>query len=101
MADHGGRHHRHPRRHGEPVVRAPAVAQLAPVLEAGGERLSDLLARTEERLDEIARSHGETLGGFAGDTLGAGGKRLRPMLVYICGGDGSSDSLVRAGVAVE
>jgi geranylgeranyl pyrophosphate synthase len=82
-------------------VKAPAIAQLAPVLEAGGERLAELLARTETRLEVVARGHGDVLGRLAGDTLGAGGKRLRPMLVYICAGEDSSDTLVRAGVAVE
>jgi geranylgeranyl pyrophosphate synthase len=80
---------------------APAVGQLAPVLEAAGDGLARLVERTELRLDEIARSHGEVLGRHAGETLRAGGKRLRPVLVYICGGDESSDRIVRAGVAVE
>jgi geranylgeranyl pyrophosphate synthase len=82
-------------------VKAPALAQLAPVLEAGCDRLADLIARTETRLEEVARSHGDVLGRFAGETLGAGGKRLRPMLVYICAGDEDSEMLVRAGAAVE
>jgi geranylgeranyl pyrophosphate synthase len=75
--------------------------QLSAVLDAGGQQLRRLLARTEARLGEVAASHGETLGAFAGDTLAAGGKRLRPMLVFICGGDADSDALVRAGAAVE
>jgi geranylgeranyl pyrophosphate synthase len=33
--------------------------------------------------------------------LSAGGKRLRPMLVYICAGGAASDDVVAAGVAVE
>jgi len=82
-------------------VRASAVAQLAPVLEAAGDGLARLIERTELRVDEIAHGHGEALGRHAGETLRAGGKRLRPMLVYICGGDESSDRIVRAGVAVE
>src|SRR5439155_11475752 len=49
----------------------------------------------------VAAGHGEPLGRYAGETLVAGGKRLRPMLVYICGGESWSESLVRAGVAVE
>ena len=77
-------------------MKAPAIAQLAPVLEAGGDRLADLIARTETRLEEVARGHGDVLGRFAGETLGAGGKRLRPMLVYICAGDEASDTLVPA-----
>jgi geranylgeranyl pyrophosphate synthase len=82
-------------------VSSSPVAQLAPVLEAGGARLSELIARTEARLEQVATGHGEPLAGFAGDTLGAGGKRLRPMLVYICGGDAWADELLHAGAAVE
>jgi geranylgeranyl pyrophosphate synthase len=74
--------------------------QLSAVLDAGGEQLRELIERTEARLAEVATSHGELLGAFAGDTLAAGGKRLRPMLVFICGAS-SSEQLVRAGVAVE
>jgi geranylgeranyl pyrophosphate synthase len=75
--------------------------QLAAVLDAGGEELRHLIARTEERLAEVARGHGDMLAGYAGETLSAGGKRLRPMLVFICAGDGPEEDLVRAGAAVE
>jgi geranylgeranyl pyrophosphate synthase len=78
-----------------------APAQLAPILEAGGDELAALMTRTEEGLREAAGSHGDVLGGFAGGTLAAGGKRLRPMLVYICAGDGAGEAAVSAGVAVE
>jgi geranylgeranyl pyrophosphate synthase len=57
------------------------------------------LEQTEIRLAEVAATHGEVLADYAGSTLAAGGKRLRPTLVFICGGDG--DELVRAATAVE
>ena len=75
---------------------APALAR---VMAAGGEPLADGLAAVEERLREVALGYGEVLGRFAGDTLAAGGKRLRPMLVLLCGGGGPD--LVRAAAAVE
>jgi geranylgeranyl pyrophosphate synthase len=76
--------------------------QLAQVLEAGGPDLARQLARAEARLGEVAAGHGEVLGEHAGGTLAAGGKRLRPMLVFLCGGDGHGDGrLVTAAVAVE
>jgi geranylgeranyl pyrophosphate synthase len=80
-----------------------AAEQLSAVLEAGGEELRRLIARTEERLEEVAGSHGEVLAAFATETLSAGGKRLRPMLVFITAGEsgGADDALVRAGAAVE
>jgi geranylgeranyl pyrophosphate synthase len=78
-----------------------APAQLASILEAGGDELAALMARTEERLREAGAGHGDLLAGFADGTLSAGGKRLRPMLVYICAGDGAGDAALAAGVAVE
>jgi len=74
--------------------------QLASVLEAGGPELSRQLHRTERRLSEVAESHGAQLGRHAAGTLSAGGKRLRPMLVFLCGGAGG-EQLVSAAVAVE
>ena len=75
--------------------------QLATVLDAGGEGLRESIALTEARLAEVSAGHGEVLAAYAGDTLSAGGKRLRPTLVFICAGDAESDDLVRAGAAVE
>jgi geranylgeranyl pyrophosphate synthase len=75
--------------------------QLSAVLDAGGEELRRLIALTETRLAELSESHGATLSGYAGETLSAGGKRLRPMLVFICAGEAPEGPLVRAGAAVE
>jgi geranylgeranyl pyrophosphate synthase len=77
-----------------------ARAQLATVLDAGGPRLSELLERTETRLREVTRGHGDELAGHAEGTLAAGGKRLRPVLVFLCA-DGAHDELVAGAVAVE
>jgi geranylgeranyl pyrophosphate synthase len=74
--------------------------QLAAVLDAGGPGLLRRLEQTEKRLAEVAGSHGDLLAGYAGDTLAAGGKRLRPTLVFICGGE-AGDQLIQAGAAVE
>lgn len=84
-----------------PLPGPPAPEQLAAVLEAGGEGLRRLIERTETRLAEVSGSHGATLARYATATLAAGGKRLRPLLVFICAGKAASDDLVRAGVAVE
>jgi geranylgeranyl pyrophosphate synthase len=73
--------------------------QLGAVLAAGGPELSRQLERTEARLAEVAESHGEELARYACGTLSAGGKRLRPLLVFLSGaGDGP---LVAAAAAVE
>jgi geranylgeranyl pyrophosphate synthase len=75
--------------------------QLAAVLDAAGPSLRGLIERTERRLSDIAASHGPELMRHSASTLDAGGKRLRPMLLFICAGDASSDDLVRAGASVE
>src|SRR4051812_1730132 len=60
-----------------------------------------MLLRTESLLEEIASGHGPALGEHAAATLAAGGKRLRPVLVFVCAGTEESIDLVRAGAAVE
>ncbi len=75
-------------------------AQLGAVLAAGGPELTRLLERTEERLAEVAEGHGAALARHATGTLLAGGKRLRPMLVFLCAGSGDA-RLVRAAASVE
>jgi geranylgeranyl pyrophosphate synthase len=77
-----------------------AQAQLGSVLAAGGPELAGLLDRTEERLARVTEGHGDELGRHAGGTLAAGGKRLRPVLVFLCAAE-ADERLVAAGVAVE
>lgn len=72
---------------------------LETVLSAGGAELARGLQDTEARLAEVAEGHGAELGRHASATLVAGGKRLRPVLVFLCGGSG--DGLLRAAAAVE
>src|SRR5688572_22743187 len=96
----GRRDHRDPRRHGREVT-GNTSAVLASVLEAGGPELSRSLMRAERRLQEVAGSHGDELARHAAGTLSAGGKRLRPMLVFLCAGDSDGEALVSAAAAVE
>src|SRR5215210_5816411 len=77
-----------------------AQAQLGPVLAAGGAELGALLERTEERLALVSAGHGDELARHAGGTLSAGGKRLRPVLVFLSA-ERPDGRLVAAGVAVE
>jgi len=76
-------------------------AQLGAVLVAGGPELTELLHRTEERLAEIAEGSGAELAAHATGTLFAGGKRLRPVLVFLCASRHRDERLVAAAVAVE
>jgi geranylgeranyl pyrophosphate synthase len=76
--------------------------QLRAVLDAGGAGLAQGLARTEERLAAVARGHGDALAEHAGGPLAAGGKRLRPLLVFLAGGRQDPDErLIAAAAAVE
>jgi geranylgeranyl pyrophosphate synthase len=73
------------------------------VRSAGGEPVSRLMTRLESRLVELATGHGDALAGYAGSTISAGGKRLRPLLVFVAAGVPApeSEALLAAGVAVE
>jgi geranylgeranyl pyrophosphate synthase len=59
------------------------------------------MGEVEERLRAEVGAHGELLGEDASSTLAAGGKRLRPMLVLLCAGEGADESAVRAATAIE
>jgi geranylgeranyl pyrophosphate synthase len=74
------------------------------VLSAGGETIREALTEVERELAGIAKSYRGSLADAAGDTLKAGGKRLRPLLVFVCGRvtePAGRRRLVRAGAAVE
>jgi geranylgeranyl pyrophosphate synthase len=81
------------------VVSDPVEA----VRRAGGAPAARLMQRLEQRLEELATGHGALLGRFAGDTISAGGKRLRPLLLFLAAGapPPESEELLRAAVAVE
>jgi geranylgeranyl pyrophosphate synthase len=72
-------------------------------MEVGGDPLVRLLERVEARMVELASEHGEVLGRHAGQTITAGGKRLRPLLVCLAAGAPPPESaaLVKAAAAVE
>ena len=71
------------------------------VLDAASAWLPTRLGAVETRLRETTQGHGATLERDASATLLAGGKRLRPLLVLLCGGAGGGDAAVRAATAVE
>jgi geranylgeranyl pyrophosphate synthase len=83
-------------------VSTPA-ATVEAVVEAGGAGTARVMTRVEERMVELVSAHGELLARHGGETITAGGKRLRPLLVCIAAGVpvSESDALVRAAVAVE
>ncbi len=71
------------------------------VLDASSRWLPLSLGKVEDLLREQVGAHGETLGTDAEATLAAGGKRLRPLLVLLCAGDGAGEGAVRAATAIE
>jgi geranylgeranyl pyrophosphate synthase len=73
------------------------------VIDAGGAPAARLLDRLEERMMQLASGHGDLVGGPAVQTISAGGKRLRPLLVFLSAGapPPETEGLVRAAVAVE
>jgi geranylgeranyl pyrophosphate synthase len=88
---------------------ASAGDGLEAIVVRGGERLRDLMARSEQHLERVTAEAGAPLAEHANATVVAGGKRLRPLLVVLAaqsaGGPPESadgeDRLVRAAVAVE
>jgi geranylgeranyl pyrophosphate synthase len=74
---------------------------VAAVVEAGGAHVPALMRELEARLAKLAVSYGDVLGEHAGATIAAGGKRLRPLLVFVAAGPEGREAALRAAVAVE
>src|SRR5437868_6766630 len=73
------------------------------VVDLGGDQVARVLERVEQRMSELAGAYGPLLARHAGETIAAGGKRLRPLLVCLAAGvpPPESEGVVRAAVAVE
>jgi geranylgeranyl pyrophosphate synthase len=84
-------------------VSVPAAGPITEIVQLGGAHVGPLLEHVETRLAEIAGDAGAGLAEFATDTIAAGGKRLRPLLVVLAAGEPPADTtgLIRAAVAVE
>jgi geranylgeranyl pyrophosphate synthase len=80
-----------------------SAAAVRAVVDAGGEEIVRIMSRVERRMAELAGGHGTLLARYAGDTIAAGGKRLRPLLVCLAAGAPPPETagLTRAAVAVE
>jgi ubiquinone/menaquinone biosynthesis methyltransferase len=89
------------------AIHAGTVAERAredAVETVAGERapaVRTLMERAEQTLESAVSEYGPELTSVSRETLAAGGKRLRPMLVLICGGADGSERLVRAAASVE
>ena len=83
--------------------RAAAVPPpVTAVIDAAGAWLPTRLGEVERRLSDLSGGgYGPLLTEDATTTLEAGGKRLRPLLVLLCGGAGGGEAAIRAATAVE
>jgi geranylgeranyl pyrophosphate synthase len=84
-------------------VQTGETASVRAVVAAGGDEASRVMERVEERMATLAGSHRAGIGHHAVETIAAGGKRLRPLLVCLASGVpvAENDGVVRAAVAVE
>ncbi len=76
----------------------------AAILDAAGPSLAARLEATEARIAELAATAGPSLAPPLLDTLSAGGKRLRPMLLFLCAGEPGAPAeggVLRAAVSIE
>jgi geranylgeranyl pyrophosphate synthase len=80
-----------------------AETTLSEIVRIAGAHVPRLLGRVEERLAMLAAGHGPVLAVYAGDTIAAGGKRMRPLLVLLAAGPPPphEPELVAAAAAVE
>jgi geranylgeranyl pyrophosphate synthase len=79
------------------------AADVDALVASRGVVLGERLARVEDRLRTLASEAAPPLDHHASETIAAGGKRLRPLLVLLAAGDppGDDSGLIRAAVAVE
>jgi len=71
------------------------------VVAAGGTHIPPLMEALDQRLAELAAGHGAVLARHGGATIAAGGKRLRPLLVFVAAGEAADPGVLRVAVAVE
>lgn len=83
------------------MSRSSAPEPVTEVIDLASPWLPGRMAEVERRLEAQVAGWGHQLGGDATETLAAGGKRMRPLLVLLCAGPGGTDSAIRAATAIE
>ena len=80
-----------------------SVAAVTAIGELGGPPVARVLAHVEGRMAELAGGYGDVLARYAGETIAAGGKRLRPLLVCLAAGapPPENELILCGAVAVE
>lgn len=83
------------------MSRSSAPEPVTDVIDLASAWLPARMADVERRLEEQVHGWGQELGGDASETLAAGGKRMRPLLVLLCAGPGAGVAAIRAATAIE
>ena len=83
------------------MSRSSAPEPVTEVIDLASAWLPARMAEVERRLEERVGGWGSELGADAGETLAAGGKRMRPLLVLLCAGPGAGPAAIRAATAIE
>ena len=83
------------------MSRSSAPEPVTEVIDRAAAWLPARMAEVERRLEAGVTGWGDELSADAGETLAAGGKRMRPLLVLLCAGPDSGPSAVRAATAIE
>lgn len=83
------------------MMRASAPEPVTEVIDMASSWLPARMAEVERRLEELVEGWGPELGSNASETLAAGGKRMRPLLVLLCAGPAAGVSAIRAATAIE
>jgi geranylgeranyl pyrophosphate synthase len=83
------------------VSRSSSPEPVTAVIDLASAWLPARMTEVERRLGEIVDGWGPQLAADAGETLTAGGKRMRPLLVLLCAGRGAGPEAIRAATAIE
>lgn len=83
------------------MPRSSAPEPVTEVIELASAWLPARMAEVERRLESRVEGWGDELGSDASETLAAGGKRMRPLLVLLCAGPRGDGVAIRAATAIE
>jgi geranylgeranyl pyrophosphate synthase len=83
------------------MTRSASPEPVTAVIDLASAWLPARMAEVERRLEEQVRGWGPELGADASETLAAGGKRMRPLLVLLCAGPAAGPAAIRAATAIE
>jgi len=83
------------------MTRSSAPEPVTAVIDLASAWLPGRMAEVERRLELQVTGWGPRLGADATETLAAGGKRMRPLLVLLCAGPAAGQAAIRAATAIE